>query len=139
MGNEPTGPLNYIQVLAWPIVALLAMFLYRKLINSLIPRSKFTLKISGLSIEVSPPVIEQSVAESLGGRNLTSEELRLLSTLRNDGRKKFDRTEASLRIARQLRNAGLIRSYPTGEYLQNAAQIEVTTLGKLIADAADRA
>lgn len=127
---------TYAVVLAWPIVAVIAIFVYRKVIASMLPGAKIKLIVSGLTIETSIPVLEQSVRESLGGRKLTKDQLSLLQKLRNDGRAEFDKTQ--LEMARRLRNAGLIRHYPEEGYLQNATEIEITILGRLLVEAAEK-
>src|SRR5258708_5079998 len=120
---------TFVAVSAWPFVALVtlaAIIVYRKDVLSFLPRSTVKLQISGWSIEISIPEIEQSVRESLGGRNLTAEQLSLLRKLRDGGRMEFDSSQ--IPTARPLRNCGLIKSYPEREYLTNATEIEITIL-----------
>ena len=131
------GFLGYVQALAWPVVALTAIFVYRKLLGRLVPGSTIKLTISGFSIETTLPVLEESVMESLGGRKLTAAQIGLLEKLRDEGRSPFDRAE-SIELARSLRNAGLIKFYPEDGFLQDADDIEITTLGRLLIEAAER-
>jgi len=126
---------TYAAVLAWPIVAVVAVLVYRKVIPSMLPGAKIKLIVFGLTIQTSIPVLEQSVRESLGGRGLTKDQLSLLQKLRSDGRAAVDKTQ--LEMARRLRNAGLIRHCPEEEYLQNATEIEITILGRLLVEAAE--
>jgi hypothetical protein len=131
--------LEYTKVLAWPLIALTALLLYKKIITGLVPGSKVKFTLSGFSIETSLPVIEQSVTDSLDGQTLTEEELALLKKLRNDGRITFERSATNIKMARSLRNAGLIKHYPRGGFLQDARQIEITILGRLLVEAVDKA
>ena len=128
--------LEYVKALAWPVTALTAMFAYRRVIIRLLPGSKVTMKMFGFSIERSLPEIEELVTERLGGRSLNPEQMRLLKSLADSGRAPFDRAPASQNVARPLRNAGLIISYPDGLQLAEAESIELTGLGRLIVVAA---
>ena len=126
--------LEYLKVLIWPVVVVIAMVLYREAIRGLIPGAKITLEILGYKIETSFPVVQRSLTESLWDSQLTEKQVRLLATLRRDGHTAFDKTEESLDVARPLRNAGLIK-HQGAKYLAGADQIEITALGKLVADA----
>jgi hypothetical protein len=130
--------LGYVEALAWPAVVLIAIVLYRDTFRHLMPGSTVKLTISGFGIETSLPVLEQSVTESLGGRRFTVEQLALLRKLKDQGRMALDRS--SIDFARPLRNAGLMRFYPDGpgQYLQNADEIEITTLGRILIEAVEK-
>ena len=128
--------LGFVKALSWPTVVLTAIFAYRGILSRLMPGSTIKLNVSGFSIETTLPVLEQSVTESLGGRKLTSAQIGLLRKLRDEGRSRFD--EAELDLARPLRNAGLIKFYPEEGFLQNAEEIEATTLGRLLIEVAEK-
>ena len=131
-------------VLAWPSCFLVVMLVYRKAINraitSLLPGAKITLKIGQFVVETSFPEMVQSVTESLVEKALTPDQISLLTALSESRmtRSPFNCSDqATLDIARPLRNAGLIR-VPGGGYLQSATEIEITTLGRRVAQAASR-
>jgi hypothetical protein len=125
----------YIEVLAWPTVAVLAMFLYRGIIRSLLPGAKVKLTISGVTIETTIPMIEEFVTENLGGQHLTREQWAWLKRLRNLGSQSICDTDKL--VLRPLRNAGLLRTSENG-FLQDATAVEITRLGRLIVDAKAR-
>jgi hypothetical protein len=127
--------LSHLEALAWPLVALTAIVLYREVLSRLVPGSRIKLTILGVTVETTLPVLEQSVTESLGGRKITANQLAILKKLKAEGRTKFDRD--SLSAARPLRNAGLIRFYPEDGFLESADEIEITTLGRLLIEAAE--
>ncbi len=83
---------DYFAVLAWPIVALIAILKYKEILCQLIPRSKVKLTVYGVSFEALLPEIEHSITESLGDRELSPDQLLLLKQLRKDGRVDFDST-----------------------------------------------
>lgn len=78
--------------------------------------------------------LEQSVQESLRGRQLTEEQWSWLRNLRDPGRSIYD--PAKHETLRPLRNAGLIREHPEGT-LTNAKELEITHLGRLLVNARD--
>jgi hypothetical protein len=125
---------DYFAVLAWPIVALIAILKYRKVVKKLVPGSRVKFTLAGFSIETTIPVIEKSVTESLGGKPLSRDQIALLEMLRT-GRRTFDK-KSEEDLARSLRNAGLLKSYPEECQLADAKEIELTTLGKLVIEAA---
>jgi len=125
----------YIEVLAWPTVAVLAMLLYRGIIRSLLPGAKVKLTISGVTVETTIPVIERSVTESLGGEKLTHEQWTWLRKLRNPGPQSI--SDADKLVLRPLRDAGLLRTSERG-FLQDPRAVELTSLGKLMVDASER-
>lgn len=127
--------IEYIKVLAWPVLVISLALLFKGVISRLIPGSKVKFKIAGVSIETSIPELEKSVTESLRGRKLTSEQWSWLRQLRDDGRSKYNHEYyAQLRL---LRNAGLIREHPEG-WLSSADEVEITTLGFLLLEAYDK-
>jgi hypothetical protein len=128
--------LGYFQVLIWPAVALFALWRYREVIQSLIPRSKIKLTFAGVSIETSLDALQRSLEESFRGRHLTTEQWTWLERLHEAGRLPYDHAHYSQ--LRPLRNSGLIREHPEG-WLSKAEEIEITTLGGLLLEAHRRA
>jgi hypothetical protein len=116
----------------WPLIAVIALFYYRDVIRSLIPRSKLKFTIAGVTVEPSIETLQRSVEESLRGRRLSAAQWEWLRRLRRDGRSPYDHKHYE--ELRPLRNAGLIREHPEG-WLSNCEEIEITTLGTLLLDA----
>jgi hypothetical protein len=128
--------LGYVQALAWPCVAVFLLLRYRSVIESLVPRSRLKLTIAGVTIETSLETIERSVEESFGGRRLLPEQWAWLQRLASEGRLACDQSQH--KDLRPLRNAGLIRVHPEG-WLATAKEIEITTLGRLLLEAHNKA
>jgi hypothetical protein len=124
--------LSFVQALIWPLIAVLVLWRYRDLIESLLPRSKVKFTIAGVSIETSLETLQRSVEESFRGRRISAEQWAWLRRLHEDGRLPYD--SAHYEQLRPLRNSGLIREHPEG-WLSNAKEIEITTLGKLLLNA----
>jgi len=127
---------DYVELLTWPVVALVAIVLYRDIIRSLLPGSKIKLTISGVTFETTLPIIRQSIIESLGDVEITEEQWSWLVKLHTQGQSEI--READKDVLRPLRNAGLIRTHPKG-YLQNAKAVKISRLGKLLVEASGRA
>jgi hypothetical protein len=126
---------NYVELVTWPVVALIAIIIYRNVIRSLLPGAKVKLTISGVTFETALPVIESSIVESLGDVEITDAQWAWLVKLRNQS--KIEIKEDELDVLRPLRNAGLIRAHPKG-YLQNAKAVKISRLGKLLVEASGR-
>jgi hypothetical protein len=126
---------NYVELVTWPIVVLIAVILYRNVIRSLLPGAKVKLTISGVTFETTLPVIESSIVESLGDVEITDVQWAWLVRLRDQP--KIEITEDDLDDLRPLRNAGLIRAHPKG-YLQKAKAVKISRLGKLLVEASGR-
>ena len=130
---------SYFAVLAWPIVATLAIFWYRDVLRSLLLGAKVKLTIFGIEIETTIPVIEESLTQSTYGGDLTPESKHWLLRLKAGGREEIPVSnehthESALNALRPLRNAGLIVNYPQG-FLQEAKTVQITELGKVVAKA----
>ena len=126
---------SYIELLTWPIVAFVALFLYRDIIRSLLPGSKIKMTVSGVTFETTLPVIKQSIIESLGDVELTEEQWSWLVKLRSQ--EQVEICDADKEALRPLRNAGLIRTHPKG-YLSKAKAVKISRLGKLLVEASGR-
>ena len=125
-----------LQYLPWPVIVIGALSYYREGLNRLLTGSKLTLKIGGVSVETNGPDLERSVSDSLGGKNLSAEQKELLKNLRAAGELPYFEDQMK-DAARPLRDAGLLKYFPSGpgKQLYNAKRIELTVLGKLVADA----
>lgn len=124
--------LEYISVMIWPIITLILVYFFHDSILSLLPKSKISFTISGVSVETSLADLEKSVKESLRGQNLTADQWEWLDKLKVSGKTPYSHTYYDQ--LRPLRNAGLIREHPEG-WLSSAKEIEITTLGRLLSDA----
>jgi len=130
--------LNYFEVLSWPVVALIALFLIRPIISQIISGSKIKVSLGGVSIETTLPEIREIISEQIGG-SLSQSEQSLLKELATgkeihykDGNSSSDR-----KFLRPLRNAGLIMTIPRNAYLADATSIQLTALGRLYVRAID--
>ncbi len=126
---------DYVELVTWPLVVLIAIILYRNVIRSLLPGAKVKLTISGVTFETTLPVIESSIIESLGDVEITDAQWAWLVRLRDQP--KIEIKEDDLAVLRPLRDAGLIRAHPKG-YLQNAKAVKISRLGKLLIEASGR-
>jgi hypothetical protein len=127
---------SYVNLLTWPAVVLIAAFIYRDVIRSLLPGAKVKLTISGVEFETTLPIIEQSIRETLYGEDFQNEQWDWLAKLHDHGPTK--KSQQDNRFLRPLRNAGLIRTYPSKSALYTAPEVEITTLGRLLVDARRR-
>jgi hypothetical protein len=123
------------EVLAWPIVACITIFLYRDVVRSLLPGAKIKLAFPPVIVEATIPMIEQSVADSLRGEKLTGEHWSWLKRLRDEG--PLSVSDADKPVLRLLRDAGLLRTVEKG-FLQSAKSVEITRLWMFVVDAYDR-
>ena len=126
--------LDFVKVLAWPIVVLVVALFYHRILQNLLAGSRVKFAISGVEFETSIPELERSVEEDLRGRKLSDEQWQWLRELREKGRTSYDKVNYN--TLRPLRNAGLIREHPEGT-LTNAEEIEITHLGRLLINARD--
>ena len=117
--------LGYIQALAWPCVAVFFLIKYRQVIASLVPQTKVKLTIAGVTIEPSLQQVARAVQEPFPGGTLTQEQWNWLKRLKN-GRQQY-KHESDYDLLRPLRDAGLIRAYPTG-FLTTAKEVATQRL-----------
>ncbi|WP_337173538.1 hypothetical protein [Paludisphaera sp.] len=130
-----TIALEFLRVLAWPVVALTFAVMYRSVIAGIAPSSTIKLNIFGVEIETTLPQVQATIEENFRGRKLSSEQWAWLGRL-GDGRL-IDYDHDHYLELRPLRNAGLIREYPEG-HLTSAKEIEITQLGRLLLNAHGR-
>jgi hypothetical protein len=124
--------LDYLKTLIWPVIVIAALWRYHDVIKALVPRSKVTFTIAGVSIETSLETLERSVEESFRGRKLSEAQWNWLERLNENGRTTYNHSHY-LHL-RPLRNSGLIREHPEG-HLTDAQEIEITTLGRILFEA----
>ena len=127
--------LDFVDVLAWPVVVVFIAILYRAIVKALLPGSRVKFTISGVEFQVSLADLERSIEESLRGRKLSNEQWAWLRRLRDEGRMPYE--HAQYVQLRPMRNAGLIREHPEGT-LTAASEIEITHVGRLLVDAHDK-
>ena len=124
--------LRLLEILVWPIVASLAIFIIRPHLATLLGGAKVKFSVAGQSIETTLPVVRE-ILEEQAGAPLSTEEIDCLHNLQKTGKRVYENgvpnTEQPL--FRPLRNAGLIRTDPRTAFLNNTKAIEISALGKL--------
>jgi hypothetical protein len=122
-----------LAVVVWPVAALVAFFILRRTIATMLSGAKVKLSIAGQSIETTLPeinrVIEELTSEPLGERHVA-----YLRQLQASGIKKYpdgvsDDDERD--FLRTMRNAGLIQTIPRAARLKRATGIDISALGRL--------
>jgi hypothetical protein len=124
---------GYVDLVTWPVVTLVAVILYRKVVYRLLSGGKIEITIAGVEIETTLPQLEASITESLHGAKLTTAQWGWLRRLYTDGRTRVLEDDKS--ILRPLRDSALLRAYPEG-HLGDATHVEITNLGRLLVKAA---
>jgi len=126
--------LRFFESLAWPIVALVAIFVIRPYLSTLLSGAKVKLTFSpGLSIETTLPEIKEIIEEQVG-EALSPEEVDYLKNLFHKGTENYPNgvdTHKMRLFLRPLRNGGFIRTVPRNEFLGEAKAIEISGLGRL--------
>ena len=128
--------LGLSHALAWPMVVFFGLLYYRRALTSLLSQSKVKFTISGITVETTLCELERSVSDSLRGEDLTAEQWARLKRIRDERRVAYNHHSDYAHLV-ALRNAGLIREHPKG-HLQDAKEVSITTLGRLLADADHR-
>jgi len=132
--------LKYIEALIWPVTAVIFLVLYHDPILALLEKSKITLSLFGVSVEMTLSQLESSMTAPLGGV-LTPQQWDLLKEIAEHGNisvkdKGFVMSmQKDLPWIRPVRNAGLIMTLPDGEYIEQAKEIAMTPLGELLMQA----
>lgn len=132
--------LEYTQVLIWPMVALVALFKYGHYLISMLEKSKVKLSLFGIEVEVNIDDLERILTQSVGGQ-LLPEQWNLLERIAREGsitvKKEGFKMDMSgdLSWIRPVRNAGLIMTLPDGKYIEQATELVLTPLGKLLMEA----
>jgi hypothetical protein len=130
--------LEFTKVLAWPVTAIILLFVYRREINAflgLLGGSKLTITLFGVEIETTIPELQAITLEAIGGE-LTPTQRKLLQRMADEEGKTPAGPE---RVGddwhdflRPLRNGGLIKTVPKDSTLGDATDLELTPLGKLL-------
>ena len=137
--------LEYVKTLVWPVIVIVVLVVYRDLIAGLIRQSKVKLSLFGVEFEVQISKLEQVLTAPVVGGKLTDQQWALLDkiaakdriSVADEGYKMY-RQGGDLSWIRQIRNAGLIITYPDDEIIELAEQIGLTPLGKLLMDNSGR-
>ena len=125
--------LKLIEVIAWPVVALTAIFVVHPHLAKLMSGAKVKLSIAGQSIETSLPELKE-ILESQAGERLTEENKTYLRNLLESGPKEYPQgvtTKDERQALRPLRNNGLVQTIPRNAFLNDARAIELSALGRL--------
>lgn len=139
--------LRCVEILVWPAVLLLLVFIYRKEIRSLLAGARIAhLTLAGVRIELPVRKLEASIGEALEAE-VSAVQWNMLSEMHKvPGLFKFRENLSAQRelddtidtddmiYVRPLRNAGLIK-HPLSKYLFNAEDIELTHLGRAYIEA----
>ncbi|MEM7412936.1 MAG: hypothetical protein AAF430_22080 [Myxococcota bacterium] len=124
--------IKLLKVLAWPVVALIGVVVVRGSLPALLGGSKLTLSLFGQKIETSLPELEGALQEQVGG-SLTDSEQAYLDEIHASGAIQYPEKPSSSqrKLIRPLRNFGLVMTVPRNAYLADAAEVQLTSLGKL--------
>ena len=132
--------LEYIRVLIWPFVAVIVILKYGHSLISVLEKSKVKLSLFGVEVEANIADLERILTAAAGG-SLTAQQWNLLEKIGREGSifvqkegYKMDMT-GDLQWIRPVRNAGLIMTLPDGKYIEQATELVLTPLGKLVMEA----
>src|ERR1700730_8200754 len=78
--------LEFTKVLAWPVTAIILLFVYRREINAflgLLGGSKLTITLFGVEIETTIPELQAITLEAIGGE-LTPTQRKLLQRMADE-------------------------------------------------------
>jgi hypothetical protein len=128
-----------LNIIAWPVVALVAVFILRSQLPSFISGAKVTLNFGVLSIDTKLPELQEALKDYTG-RRLEPEKEKCLSEIAEKGLKSPPKgwkksgeedKEKYENVLRTLRNRGFIQTIPIDETLNKSNSIEVSKLGYL--------
>jgi len=121
-----------LNILAWPVTVLIAIFVLRPYMAKLLSGSKIKLSLFAQSVEMTLRELKEIMTEQTG-ESLTELELEKLTQLYRDVTKDYpDGVKSPEREElRPLRNYGLIMTLPKGQSLGHAKFIQLTALGRL--------
>jgi len=124
--------IKILEIVIWPIVALIGIAVLRPYIASLLSGSKIKLSLFGQAIETNLPELGRIIEEQTGG-SLTVEETQYLDDLYEHGIEKYPSGMESKerKLVRPLRNYGLIMTIPRNAFLSKSKSIQLTSLGRL--------
>lgn len=123
-----------LEVIAWPGVAILLIWVTRTHIGSLLSGAKVKFSIGGQKIETTLPEFKYMIEEQASD-HLTDAQVEYLVSLFRDGGNRFYENgveeKENRKMLRPLRNAGLISTFPRNSILENAKLIHLSPLGRL--------
>lgn len=133
-----------VSAIAWPIVALLGLLLYGSRVIAIFSRSKIRLSLFGVEVETTEQQLEKILTEPVGDQ-LTAKQWELLDEVWRRGTVSVSAKRYSMSMEggdlpwiRPVRNAGLIMSLPDGLYIEQATDLVLTPLGRVLMAARDR-
>lgn len=125
--------LQFLEIVIWPVVVLIAIFIIRPHLSALFSGAKVRLSIAGQSIETTLPEMKQILEEQVV-EHLTDEHVAFLTSLQKDGARQYSpgiKESDERKFLRPLRNLGFIRTVPRNSFLSYAQAIELSGLGRL--------
>ncbi|MFZ3018457.1 MAG: hypothetical protein WA056_08390 [Gallionella sp.] len=125
--------IHFLEIVRWPAVALVAIFVARPYLTKLLSGAKVKLSIAGQTIETTLPELED-VLEEQAGESLLAEHITYLTSLQRDGAEQYPsgiENREKRKFLRPLRNAGLVLTVPRNSFLDEAKAIELSALGRL--------
>jgi hypothetical protein len=124
--------IRFLQIVAWPIVALVAIVVVRPHLAALMSKAKLKLSMFGQSIETTLPELQEVIQEQAEG-TLTTEHVQYLDALHESGLREYPSgiESAERKFLRPLRNSGLIMAIPKGAFLTEAKAVQLSALGRL--------
>lgn len=131
--------LKYVQALVWPAVVVLALIIYHDaILAALTSVPKVKISLFGVEFEITLPELEESLTAAVGDV-LEDKQWDLLEQIEQSGQLSVTEKNLNLRSmdghlrwVRPIRNAGIIKTLPEGEYIESAEYLVLTPLGKLL-------
>ncbi len=123
---------HILEIVVWPIVALVAVGVIRPHLAALMAKSKVKLSMFGQSIETTLPELQQVIEEQAEGK-LTEEHIKYIESLSTQGVKDYPNgiESAERKFLRPVRNSGLIMTVPKDAFLGDARGVQLSALGRL--------
>jgi len=123
---------SVLQIVIWPVVALIAIAVVRPYLAALLAGAKVKLSMGGQSIETTLPELREVIEEQAGGI-LTPEHIAYLEALFAHGVKSYPKgiEGEEQKLLRPVRNSGLIMTIPKDASLGSAHSIQLSALGRL--------
>lgn len=138
--HDSPAALEYIRVLVWPLVTLLLIMRFGDTLITAIQKSKVKLSLFGVDIETSIADLERTLTAAVDGA-LSPKQWDLLEKIWKKGSVSIQNEgyvmnmSSDLAWIRPIRNAGLLMSLPDGKYIEQATELVLTPLGKLLMQA----
>lgn len=134
---------DYLSVLVWPVVVLVVSIKYLPPIAARLKVKEVSVEMFGVKVEATVEEFERTLAAVWRGE-LTEPQWALLEKLyaravvnvRDEGLKLTMGND--LDWIRPIRNAGVLMSLPEGRYIEQATELVLTPLGRLLMDSRSR-